>query len=73
MQKTKQTGVPGGNGGHSVVGESFSGGFGKGESPQGEVGGAGFRFDPLQCTAIGGSGLHDKGPRGNSESAPPDN
>ena len=67
---TSPTDVPGGGGGRSVLSESGqvitnNGGFG--QNVGSSVGGSGFRLacDPV-CTSVGGSGLHPKGPGGNS-------
>ena len=55
-------------------GSFFAGGFGNGFStvPETVGGGGGQQIcDSTSCTQRGGLGLHEKGPGGNSDNAPP--
>jgi hypothetical protein len=78
---TRPSDVPGGGGGRFVLSESgqvITNNGGLGQNVGSSVGGFGFRLacDPssgCQVSGNGVTGLHTKGPGGNSDSVPPDN
>jgi hypothetical protein len=67
-------GIPGGQGLHTTIDvttseQSTSGGSAVNTGTV--VGGAGAHFDSSKDLAVGGFGVHDKGPGGNSDNVPP--